>query len=124
MDTHVWLWWLTEPERLSSAQHGVLEDGANTLYLSVASSWEIAVKHALGKLPLPEEPEAFVPRRLSRDGVETLHIEHRHALHVAALPMHHADPFDRVLIAQATLEKMPIATVDPKFQAYDVALMQ
>ncbi len=100
-----------------------LEDGNNTLLLSVVSSWEIAVKHSLGKLPLPEPPAAFVPARLRRDGIETLHIQHRHALAVADLPMHHRDPFDRLLIAQGMAESFPIATVDPKFRAYEVALL-
>jgi len=100
-----------------------MEDGKNDLFFSVVSSWEIAVKYALGKLPLPETPSEFVPSRLRRDGFHTLHIEHRHALAVASLPMHHRDPFDRLLIAQGQSEKMPIATVDPKFEAYDSNLI-
>lgn len=102
---------------------GALEDGNNTLLLSVVSSWEIAVKHSLGKLPLPEPPAEFVLSRLRRDGVETLHIQHRHVLAVADLPMHHRDPFDRLLIAQGRSENLPIATVDPKFRAYNASLL-
>lgn len=120
LDTHVWLWWLTEPERLPEALAAVIEHGANQPLLSVASSWEIAIKYALGKLPLPEPPHEFVPKRLLRDGIATLHIEHRHALQVAALPFHHHDPFDRLLIAQAQVEGIPIATVDGRFKDYDV----
>lgn len=123
MDTHVWLWWLSEPENLPASIREALEDGNNDLLFSVVSSWEIAVKYALGKLPLPETPTKFVPSRLRRDGLQTLHIEHRHALAVAHLPMHHRDPFDRLLIAQSLSEKLPIATVDPKFKIYDIPLI-
>ena len=123
LDTHVWLWWLSEPERLPVTIHGALEDGGNELFLSVVSSWEIAIKYALGKLALPESPAAFVEARLLRDGLSTLSIEHRHALAVAELPFHHHDPFDRLLIAQAQGESMPLATVDPKMEAYDVELL-
>lgn len=123
LDTQVWLWWLSEPERLPERIASELKRSRNELFLSVASSWEIAIKHALGKLPLPEPPAEFVPKRLLRDGVKTLHIEHRHALHVAGLPPAHQDPFDRLLIAQAQLERMPVATVDGKFARYEVALL-
>jgi len=123
LDTHVWLWWLTEPERLPLKIREALESSANQLWFSVASSWEIAIKYAAGKLPLPEEPADFVPKRLMRDGVETLAIEHRHAQQVARLPAHHHDPFDRLLIAQGQLEKIPIATVDPKFAKYEVKII-
>jgi len=122
-DTHCWLWWLTTPDRLGRDVRSRVENAANGIYLSAASSWEIAIKHALGKLPLPEPPARFVPVRLARDGVLALPIEHAHALHVASLPHHHRDPFDRLLIAQAQLEKMPIVTADPQFQAYDVELV-
>ncbi|MCC5840755.1 MAG: type II toxin-antitoxin system VapC family toxin [Opitutales bacterium] len=123
LDTHVWLWWLTEPERLPAGIQAALEDGENALYLSVVTSWEIAIKYAVGKLPLPEPPAAFVGARLLRDGLHTLHIEHRHALAVAELPLHHHDPFDRLLIAQARGESMVLATVDPKIKAYDLDLL-
>ena len=120
LDTHVWLRWITEPEGLPAKAASILERRENEVLFSVASSWEIAIKYARGKLPLPEPPERFVPPRLMRDGIATLHIEHRHALHVASLPPHHHDPFDRILIAQAQLEGIPIITADTKFAAYDV----
>lgn len=123
LDTHVWLWWLTEPERLPEPIHAALEDGGNELYLSVVTSWEIAIKYTLGKFPLPDTPTNFVEARLQRDGLRTLTIEHRHALAVAELPFHHHDPFDRLLVAQAQGESMSMATVDPKIKAYDVALL-
>jgi PIN domain nuclease of toxin-antitoxin system len=123
LDTHAWLWWLTEPERLPRKASRILGRGENEILLSVASSWEIAIKFALGKLKLPEPPERFVPARLMRDGIKTLHIEHRHALHVASLPLHHHDPFDRLLIAQGQVEGLPIVTADHKFKPYEVEVI-
>jgi PIN domain nuclease of toxin-antitoxin system len=123
IDTHVWLWWLLAPERLAPGALAAIEDGDNQPLLSVASSWEIAVKYAIGKLELPEPPEEFVVKRLRRDGIGTLHVEHRHALHVATLPFHHRDPFDRLLIAQARIESIPVVTADPEFKAYPVEIV-
>lgn len=100
----------------------MVRDAQNSLLLSAASSWEIAIKHALGKLPLPEEPATYVPERMRRSGVDGIAVDHAHALHVASLPSHHRDPFDRLLIAQAQLEGLVILTADPSFQLYDVEL--
>lgn len=77
-----------------------LRDPAHVLLLSAASSWEIALKHRLGKLPLPDAPDRYVPDRMRRSGTTGLAVEHAHALAVVALPDHHRDPFDRMLIAQ------------------------
>ena len=119
LDTHCWLWWISEPERLQERARNQIADSHNTILLSAVSSWEIAIKYALGRLPLPEPPEDFVPRRLSQDAILGLPIEHIHALRVAALPDHHRDPFDRLLIAQAEVEGIPVMTVDPQFRLYD-----
>jgi len=124
LDTHCWLWWLTEPERLSQEVRNMLEDGSNEVFLSAASSWEIAIKYSLGKLHLPEPPERFVPKRLARDAISSLPVEHIHALRVAELPYHHKDPFDRLIISQATIEKLPIVTVDRHFELYDVQVIR
>jgi PIN domain nuclease of toxin-antitoxin system len=123
LDTHVWLWLQASPERLSEAALALLRDGANLLYLSAASAWEIAVKHALGKLPLPEPPSRYVPDRLASSGVLPMAVETRHALHVANLPHHHRDPFDRLLVAQAQLEAMPVMTVDPQIRRYELEVL-
>jgi PIN domain nuclease of toxin-antitoxin system len=90
------------------------------LYLSAASAWEIAIKYALKKLQLPEAPGRYVPSRLDAMRIAALPIEHEHALQVAELPPHHRDPFDRLLIAQARVESLPILTTDPVFASYDV----
>lgn len=123
LDTHCWLWWITEPERLKSSVRKQIADGNNTIFLSAASSWEIAIKYALGKLPLPEPPEEFVPNRLSREAMTALPIEHLHALRVASLPPHHQDPFDRLLVAQAQVEGIPLLTVDRQLKPYDITII-
>jgi PIN domain nuclease of toxin-antitoxin system len=120
VDTHCWLWLQTTPERLAPSVLSLLEDPANELLLSAASSWEIAIKYALGKLRLPEPPSRYVPRRMTASGSRGLPIEHAHSLRVAELPLHHRDPFDRLLVAQAQLEKLVLVTVDRRFETYDV----
>lgn len=120
LDTHVWLWLQTAPRRLPDDLLGLIEDSTNELLLSAVSSWEIAIKYALGRLPLPVVPAEYVPDRMSRSGVTPLPIEHSHALHVVSLPAHHRDPFDRLLIAQAQLEGMEIVTADRVFARYAV----
>jgi PIN domain nuclease of toxin-antitoxin system len=119
LDTHIFLWLNTEPERLG--EHlPLVEDRRNALLVSAVSSWEIAIKHGLGRLPLPESPERYVPERLRAIGAEALAIEHTHALAVAALPPMHRDPFDRLLVAQAGLLDVPILTADPQVAQYPV----
>jgi PIN domain nuclease of toxin-antitoxin system len=119
LDTHVFLWLLTEPERLGE-QLPVVEDPRTELLVSAVVSWEIAIKHGLGRLTLPEPPERYVPERIRAIGAKALPIEHTHALAVAALPPLHRDPFDRLLVAQAGLLDTPILTVDPAIARYAV----
>jgi PIN domain nuclease of toxin-antitoxin system len=124
LDTHVWLWAIAEPHRLSASARNALLDETNELHLSAASAWEIAIKWRLGRLTLPEPPESFVPGRLVRDGIRSLPVEQHHALGVASLPAHHADPFDRLLVAQALAEGLTVVTADPAFDAYAVATLR
>ena len=123
LDTHVWLWSVVSPKRITPEVRDVLEDPDNALMLSVASSWEIAIKYRLGKLSLPEPPAVFIQPRLTRDGIDSLPIEHRHACRVAQLPDHHRDPFDRLLVAVAQLESLTLVTTDPALEHYDVPLL-
>lgn len=123
LDTHVWLWMLSAPERLGTGARSIVEDPRQRLLLSAASSWEIAVKYGTGRLSLPEPPERYVPKQMHRSGVEGLAVEHSHALRVAALAPHHRDPFDRLLLAQSQVESLPIITADPAFAAYDVEVV-
>jgi PIN domain nuclease of toxin-antitoxin system len=117
LDTHVFLWLQTEPERLDD-HLTLVEDRGTTLLLSAASSWEIAIKYGLGRLPLPEPPERYVPTRMRAIGAQALPIEHAHALAVAALPALHRDPFDRLLVAQAEAAGATILTADPAVARY------
>lgn len=121
LDTQCWLWMALAPERFSSRARALVEARENLLYFSAASAWEIAIKSGLGKLRLPEPPVIYVPAQISALGVEPLPIEYQHALHVATLPAHHRDPFDRLLVAQAQLDDLAILTSDPLITAYDVA---
>ena len=122
LDTHVFLWLLTEPERLG--EHlPVVEDRRTELLVSAVVSWEIAIKHGLGRLPLPEPPARYVPERIRAIGARALPIEHTHALAVAALPPLHRDPFDRLLVAQAGLLDAPILTADPSITRYRVDVL-
>lgn len=124
LDTQVWLWTLVARERLRPETIALLERESAILYLSVASVWEIAIKYHLGKLPLPEHPRAFIEPRLARDRITSLPVLNRHAVQVAGLPDHHADPFDRLLIAQAQVEGLTLVSADGVFDAYDVALLR
>jgi len=117
LDTHVFLWLQTEPERIGD-HLTLVEDRTTTLFLSAASAWEIAIKYGIERLPLPEPPERYVPTRMRAIGAEALPIEHAHALAVAALPALHRDPFDRLLIAQAGAAGATILTADPAVAQY------
>jgi len=93
------------------------------LLLSSASAWEIAIKTSLGKLPLPESPEVFIPRHMRINQFRPLPISVDHALAVSALPHHHRDPFDRLLVAQAQMENIPLLSADPILRSYAVQLL-
>ena len=123
LDTQCWLWMAASPEKLSARARALVQSADNELYLSAASALEIAIKHALGKLRLPEPPQRWVPSRVDALRVWPLDIEHTHALQVATLPAHHRDPFDRLLIAQAQVEDLPILTADPLLTQYDVVVI-
>ena len=112
------------PERLSPSALEQIETVDNELYLSAVSAWEIALKFRLGKLRLPERPRDYVARHLSETRTTGLPVSVEHGAYVAELPLHHRDPFDRLLIAQAMVENMPILTVDSQFQKYDVRVIE
>ncbi len=120
LDTQVWLWMVVAPDRLSPAARRLVASEENELVLSAASSWEISIKHAIGKLKLPGEPAELVPAWMTRTGVTPLPVLHPHALHVASLPPHHRDPFDRLLVAQAQVEELAVLTADRQFERYEV----
>ena len=120
LDTHTFLWWLLDVPRLSDACRQILGDGTNEILLSVVSGYELAYKAHVGRLTLPEVPDAYVRSRLAACGFGTLSVELNHALRAASLPVIHRDPFDRLLVAQSQLEGLPIMTADPAIAQYDV----
>lgn len=123
VDTQCFLWSFLDPSRLSKTAKKVLSDGSDDLFFSAASSWEIAIKAGIGKLRLPEPPEDYVPPRIVRAGMTALEVTHIHALRVHALPPFHKDPFDRLLVAQATAEGLTILTADPQIGSYSVPIL-
>lgn len=119
LDTHIFIWACAEPDRLSSEERQAIANPENDVFISAATAWEIAIKRALGRLDFPiERFEEFV----SSMSFEPLPMTTRHAIVAGALPRHHDDPFDRMLIAQARTEGATMMTGDRKFPLYDVAL--
>lgn len=119
LDTHTFLWWLDDPKLLSQAARRAIRDGRNTVYVSAAAVWEIAIKRSLGKLDAPNDLEAaMVANRFL-----PLPVTVAHALAVEVLPDHHRDPFDRLLIAQARHEGFRLVSRDPQVARYDVPLI-
>ncbi len=124
LDTHAWLWAQTRPEHLRPESLALIESTSNEVLFSAASAWEIAIKYRLGKLLLPEPAETYVPRRVRDSATTPLAVTHDHALRVAVLPDHHRDPFDRLLVAQAQIEGVPLVTADPVFERYEVEVIR
>lgn len=123
IDTHVLLWWLESSPRLSRRVTRILTEGDETMFWSVASSWEVAIKVSSGRLVLPRPYAELVDKVIPGEGLDLLQISNAHLLQVAALPHHHHDPFDRMLIAQAIVERLPVITADPSFEDYDVKIV-
>jgi len=123
LDTHTFLWWITDAPQLSEKVREIMANGHNRLYWSAASSWEIAIKVALGRLTLPEAPEEFLLAQLAKNRIESLPITDLHALRAGQLPHHHRDPFDRMLIAQAQIESFALLSNDPKCGLYELAMI-
>ena len=122
LDTNALLWALLRPSRLGRARHAI-EDPTNDVLVSIVCAWEIAIKLALGKLSAPPNASGWLPRQLAAKRFTLLPIALEHALAVEHLPPHHRDPFDRLLIAQATIEGLTIVTGDPQFAAYRVPVI-
>jgi PIN domain nuclease of toxin-antitoxin system len=120
IDTHILLWWFMRSERLKKKIRETLADPSNEVFVSAAATWEIAINAAIGRLTLPGDPGQYLPNRIRRAGITELPITSAHTYGVFALPHHHADPFDRLFIAQAQHEGLTIVTSDPVFKQYDV----
>ncbi len=120
LDAQAFIWWVLDMPSLSEPCREILSGGANEVFVSVASSYEIAYKAEQGRLTLPEPPAAYVQSRLASNGFGSLPIELAHALRAATLPRIHDDPFVRLLVAQSQIEDLPILTADPAIGLYDV----
>jgi PIN domain nuclease of toxin-antitoxin system len=123
LDTSVFLWCLSADHQLNPKARELLSSTAAELYLFAASSWEIAIRYALGTLSLPKPPSRFVPNAIASLAIRSLEITPVHSLMAGELPRHHRDPFDRMLIARARMENMTLLTADRTFQKYQVEMI-
>ena len=120
LDTCTFLWIVTDAPELSDLSREVFVNPGNEVYLSAVSTWEIAIKHAIGRLPLPEVPEKFIPAQRQEHGVVSLALEEEATLHLTRLPEMHKDPFDRMLICQAIVQGLVILTPDELIMQYPI----
>ncbi len=124
LDTHIFIWWADEPEKLSSLVLSALEDETNDLLLSVVSTWEIQIKMSLGKLKFSQPLRELVESQQEANDLQILPIELPHVLALENLPFHHKDPFDRLLIAQSIVEGITLIIADDRFSAYEAKLLR
>src|SRR5436305_1187599 len=120
LDTQALLWWRLGSPKLGIRARRTIERYAPNVRVSAASAWEMAIKVRAGRLTLPEALDLWLPAAVSSSGFRTLSVTIDHAAAIASLPEHHADPFDRLLIAQAQREALTIVTSDPAFDGYEV----
>ena len=123
LDTCTFLWSIEGGAAVSEPARVALAQPANSVYLSSVSAWEIAVKHSLGRLPLPEPPERYVPEQRRARGIDPLPLGEEVALHLSRLPLLHRDPFDRMLICQALIGGLTLVTPDPEISRYPVRVL-
>jgi PIN domain nuclease of toxin-antitoxin system len=120
LDTHAFLWWIADDERLSTNAREAIAAGSNEAFVSAASTWEIVTKSRLGRLEIPDPADHFVTSQLEANAFQALSITVRHTLGLASLPDLHRDPFDRMLVAQAIAEELTLVTGDRAVRAYPV----
>jgi PIN domain nuclease of toxin-antitoxin system len=120
LDTHSFIWFVEDSPSLSAQARALIEEPTNAVFLSMASVWEMAIKVSLGKLHLSQPFDLFIPNQLLLNDITILDITVNHTLLVATLPFHHRDPFDRLLIAQSLVERMPCVSIDSVFDGYSV----
>jgi PIN domain nuclease of toxin-antitoxin system len=123
LDTHTFLWWNADDAKLSNNARELISNPNNSFFLSVVSAWEIIIKAQLGKLPLPEAPDLYISSRANYYSFQILSVEMKHVLQIWKLNNYHNDPFDRLLIAQSQVERLPIITADSKFSLYDITVI-
>jgi PIN domain nuclease of toxin-antitoxin system len=120
LDTHVLLWWHDQPARLTETAYNAITDLGNDVFLSVINGREIQIKSQLGKLTLPKPLRVLLHEEQAANGFRVLPVTLEHVYALDSFPLHHRDPFDRLLIAQAHQEGLTLVTHDPKFSAYSV----
>jgi PIN domain nuclease of toxin-antitoxin system len=120
LDTHVLIWWVENSRRLGPQSKAIIHNDQTTVWVSAASIWEISIKAAIERLDVRPEFITALPQEIERSGFQPLPIHFNHAFEVRGIPLHHADPFDRILIAQAHCERLTLITADPKIRAYDI----
>ena len=120
LDSHAFLWFVWNDPRLSRNALGLIQNSANEVFLSMAGAWELAIKASLGKLTLAQPLATFLPNQLLHNDIHLLPIALPHVLHVSILPLHHRDPFDRLIVAQSLLEAMPLVSADVVLDRYGV----
>ena len=118
LDTHIFLWFISGDSRLTVAAKSAIQDPGNAVYLSVVSVWETIIKYLLGKLPLPQPPETYLPEQRARHQIASLAVDEASVAQLAGLPPLHRDPFDRLLLCQALQNDMILATEDAALRAY------
>lgn len=123
LDTHIFLWFISGDNKLSTDIRDAIRDTDNAVYLSVVSVWESIIKYQLGKLPLPESPETYLPKQRDLHQITSLAIDEGSVAQLVQLPLLHRDPFDRILICQALQNGLSIATVDTAIKAYSVTFI-
>lgn len=123
IDTHVFLWWLADDPALSTRARTCLSDPGTEVLFSAASGWELAIKASAGRLEVRGPLERFVTEELAANRMEMLPVALGHAMRVASLPWHHRDPFDRLLVAQALVERIPLVTADRALRRYGVEIL-
>ena len=124
LDTHIFLWFVSGNNRLPDNFRDAIQDPSNEVHLSVVSLWEIIVKYQLGKLPLPQSPESYIPRQRQRHSIASLPLDEASVTQLATLPSLHRDPFDRMMICQALEHQMTIVTVDHVIPSYPVTILK
>ncbi len=123
LDTHVLVWWLVDSRRLSGSARALIADVRNQLFWSAASSWELAVKSALGRIQFHAPLRKVIPEVLRTQAIASLPVEQSHAFQVAELPPLHRDPFDRMLVAQCQVERLSLLSADNQMNRYEVDVL-
>ena len=121
LDTHAFIWYTTDSSRLTTTGRSLIDNGDNDILLSTASVWEMAIKHSIGRLNFSMPFMEFIKQQIAVNRIEILEISFDHIEVVASLPLHHRDPFDRLIIAQSMAEQIPVLRVDAIFDAYAIA---